>query len=77
MDSSAFMITTPTGFTALPLEGKTELEKQGLLRHSHLANNYISLKCYSSTDISYKALSVPWSLMPEQQSKEDAVEHAT
>ncbi|KAM9564150.1 lysosomal-trafficking regulator isoform 3-T6 [Guaruba guarouba] len=38
VDSSAFMITTPTGFTALPLG-----------------------------DISYKALSVPWSLMPEQQ----------
>lgn len=28
MDSSAFVITTPTGFTALPLEGKTMLDKQ-------------------------------------------------
>lgn len=27
VDSSAFVITTPTGFSALPLEGKTMLEK--------------------------------------------------
>uniref|UniRef100_A0A8C6NGL9 Uncharacterized protein n=1 Tax=Melopsittacus undulatus TaxID=13146 RepID=A0A8C6NGL9_MELUD len=28
VDSSAFMITTPTGFTALPLEGKTKIGSQ-------------------------------------------------
>lgn len=27
VDSSAFVVTTPTGFAALPLEGKTMLEK--------------------------------------------------